>query len=161
VGGNEPGYPPRDPSSREPFAREPYDGHFVDPPEAVVREPGTGSELYETRTVVRPGVPVFVQAYDPRTERIVWLITAVIDVLLAMRFIFMLLGASTQAAFASLLYALTFPLAAPFEGMFSTPSRGGSVFEPASVVAIVVYTLIGWVIVALIRIRHSRRRPPP
>jgi hypothetical protein len=127
----------------------------------VVREPSSGSDLYETRTVVRPGVPVFVQAYDPRTERIVWLITAVVDVVLAMRFVFMLLGASTQAAFVALLYGLTFPLVAPFEGMFNTPSRGGSVFEPASVVAIIVYTRIGWVIVALIRIRHSRRRPPP
>lgn len=132
-----------------------------DPPGGVVREPGTGPDVYHTRTVVRPGVPVYVQAYDPRTERIVWLITVVVDILLALRFIFMLLGASTQAAFASLLYGLTFPLVAPFEGMFSTPNRNGSVFEPASLVAIVIYTLIGWVVVALIRIRHSRRRPPP
>jgi hypothetical protein len=152
VFGHEPRYTPR----------EPFDQPVDATPEGVVREPGLGqSDLYETRTVVRPGVPIFVQAYDPRTERIVWLITAVIDVVLAMRFIFMLLGASTQAAFASLLYALTFPLVAPFQGMFNTPSRGGSVFEPASLVAMVVYTLIGWVIVALIRIRHSRRRPPP
>lgn len=111
--------------------------------------------------MVTPTGPAFEQAYDPRNERIVWLITAVVDVALAMRFIFMLLGASTQAAFASLLYGLTFPLVAPFEGMFNTQSRGGSVLEPASLVAIVVYTLIGWVIVAVIRIRHSRRRPPP
>jgi uncharacterized protein YggT (Ycf19 family) len=149
----EPGYPPREPV-------EPGDL----PPEqsSVVREPGVGPpDPNVTRTVVRPGVPVFVQAYDPRTERIVWLVTAVVDVVLAMRFIFMLLGASTQAAFASLLYGLTLPLVAPFQGMFNTPSRGGSVFEPASIVAIIVYTLIGWVIVATIRIRHSRRRPPP
>jgi hypothetical protein len=152
VFGHEPGNPPR-----QPFD-QPVDGT----PEGVVREPGARqSEYYETRTVVRPGVPVFVQAYDPRTERIVWLITAVVDVVLAMRFIFMLLGASTQAAFASLLYGVTFPLVAPFEGMFNTPSRGGSVFEPASLVAMLVYTLIGWVVVAAIRIRHSRRRPPP
>jgi hypothetical protein len=152
----EPGYPPREPIDADP----------VDvPPErsSVVHGPtGTPTEIYrETRTAAGPGVPVFVQAYDPRAERIVWLITSVIDVLLAMRFIFMLLGASTQAAFVSLLYAVTLPLVAPFEGMFSTPSRGGSIFEPASLVALVVYTLIGWVIVALIRIRHSRRRPPP
>ena len=152
MSGQEPGYPPR----------EAFDQPVDATPKGVVREPGLGpSEYYQTRTVVRPGVPVFVQAYDPRTERIVWLITAVVDVVLALRFIFMLLGASTQAAFASLLYGVTFPLVAPFEGMFSTPSRGGSVFEPAPLVGIVIYTLIGWVIVALIRIRHSRRRPPP
>jgi hypothetical protein len=152
----EPGYPPR----------EPIDADSVDvTPErsSVVRDPGVPpSEVYrETRTSVRPGVPVFVQAYDPRAERIVWLITSVVDVILTMRFIFLLLGASTQAAFASLLYGVTLPLVAPFQGMFNTPSRGGSVFEPASLVALVVYTLIGWVIVATIRIRHSRRRPPP
>jgi hypothetical protein len=152
VFGHEPGYPPR----------EPFDQPVEPAPEGVVRDPGPVQPgYYQARTVVQPGPPIFVQAYDPRNERIVWLITAVVDVVLAMRFIFMLLGASTQAAFASLLYGVTFPLVAPFEGMFSTPSRGGSVFEPASLVAIVVYTLIGWVVVAVIRIRHSRRRPPP
>jgi hypothetical protein len=90
----------------------------------------------------------------------VWLITAVVDVLLAMRFIFMLLGASTSL-FTSLLYGLTAPLVGAFQGMFRTAGQGGAIFDPASLVAIVVYTLIGWVIVAAIRIRHSRRRPPP
>jgi hypothetical protein len=128
---------------------------------SVPENDATAVPPYETSAVVRPAGPVFVQAYDPRAERIVWLIVAVVDVLLAMRFVFMLLGASTQAAFVSLLYGVTLPVVAPFEGMFSTPSHGGAIFEPASLVALVVYTLIGWVIVAVIRIRHSRRRPAP
>lgn len=99
-------------------------------------------------------------AYDTRAERLVWLITAVIDVLLAMRFLFKLLGASAQSAFTSLLYGVTTPLVGPFQGMFGNSSQSGYVFEPASLVAIVIYTLIGWAIVALIRISQSRRGPP-
>ena len=147
----EPGYPPREPGEVERYGPAPL----------VPENDITSVPPYETSTAVRPPGRVFVQAYDPRAERIVWLIVAVVDVLLAMRFIFMLLGASTQAAFVSLLYGVTLPLVAPFEGMFSVPSRGGAIFEPASLVALVVYTLIGWVIVAIIRIRHSRRRPAP
>ena len=114
--------------------------------------------MQEPATVVQP---VVMPAYDPRAERIVWLVTAVVDVLLAMRFIFKLLGASTQSAFVALLYGLTAPLAAPFQGMFGSPAQAGSVLEPASLVALIIYALIGWGIVSLIRIRHSRRRPPP
>jgi len=114
---------------------------------------------YEARPV-SPARPALAP-YDPRAERIVWLITAVIDVILAMRFIFMLLGASPQAAFTALLYGGTLPLVAPFLGMWPAAGRGGSVFDPASLTGIVVYTLIGWVIVAAIRIRHSRRQPSP
>ena len=114
--------------------------------------------MQEPATVVQP---VVMPAYDPRAERIVWLVTAVVDVLLAMRFIFKLLGASTQSAFVALLYGLTAPLAAPFQGMFGSPAQAGSVLEPASLVALIIYALIGWAIVSLIRIRHSRRRPPP
>jgi hypothetical protein len=133
----------------------------------VTPEPSSGShgpaempvDEYEARTV-RPVRPA--QApYDPRAERIVWLITAVIDVILAMRFIFMLLGASPQAAFTALLYGGTLPLVAPFLGMWPAAGHGGSVFDPASLTGIVVYTLLGWVIVAAIRIRHSRRQPSP
>lgn len=113
---------------------------------------------YSDTPVVMPVVPV----YDPRAERIVWLITAVIDVLLAMRFIFELLGASIQSAFVALLYAITLPVVGPFLGIFGMPkSQQGYTFEPGALVAIIVYTLIGWVIVAAIRIRHSRRRPSP
>jgi hypothetical protein len=133
----------------------------------VTPEPSSGShgraempvDEYEARTV-SPARPVLAP-YDPRAERIVWLITAVIDVILAMRFIFMLLGASPQAAFTALLYGVTLPLVAPFLGMWPAAGHGGSVFDPASLTGIVVYTLIGWVIVAAIRIRHSRRQPSP
>ena len=131
-------------------------------PAGVVRDPAsTAGEQYPETHVVTQGVPVLAPVYDPRPERIVWLITAVVDVLLAMRFIFELLGASTQSAFVALLYGVTLPLVGPFLGIFGTPSGQGYVFEPGALVALIVYTLIAWAIVALIRIRHSRRRPPP
>ena len=137
------------------------------PEQAVPVEPANVSqEPVVQQPVVQQSSPTLVQpvvmpAYDPRAERIVWLITAVVDVLLAMRFIFKLLGASTQSPFVALLYGLTAPLAAPFQGMFGSPAQSGSVLESASLVGLIIYALIGWGIVSLIRIRHSRRRPPP
>lgn len=151
----EPGFPPREPLESEPVE--------VTPEHAVAHDrPVIPTDIYrDTGTVVRPGIPTYLPEYDPRAERIVWLITAVVDIVLTMRFVFMLLGASPRAAFTALLYGVTLPLVAPFQGMFPNPGQGGAVFEPASIVAIIVYTLLGWVIVAVIRIRHSRRRPPP
>lgn len=45
--------------------------------------------------------------------------------------------------------AVAFPF---FHGIFNTDQVGRSVFEPESLVAIGIYTLIGWGIVSLIRI---------
>jgi hypothetical protein len=47
---------------------------------------------------------------------------------------------------------VTWPLVAPFHGIFNSDQVGRSVFEPESLVAIGIYTLIGWGIVSLIRI---------
>ena len=42
------------------------------------------------------------------------------------------------------IYDLTQLFVAPFHGIFNTAANGRNVFEPESVVAIVIYLLIGW-----------------
>jgi hypothetical protein len=55
-------------------------------------------------------------AYSLRAEQAVWLLTGVVAALLIIRFLFKLLGASTQASFV----------------IFNSAARGRNVFEPES-----------------------------
>ena len=96
-------------------------------------------------TSVRP-------AYSVRAEQAVWLVAGVVDALLIIRFVFKLLGASTQASFVTFMYDLTQVFVAPFHGIFNTAISGHSVFEPESLVAIAIYSLIGWGLASLVRV---------
>lgn len=97
----------------------------------------------EERDVVeRRGVPGSIVA-----QRVVWYIVGIIVGLLALRFILQLLGANEGNAFVDLVYGVSGIFAAPFFGMFSyEPSYGVSYFEVSTVVAMIVYLLLGWVI---------------
>ncbi len=88
--------------------------------------------------------------------RIVWFIASVLIVLLLFRFVFILLGANAGNGFVDFIYTLSYPLAAPFFGIFSYSTEYGvSRFEFASLVAIAVYSLIAAGIVKLVTIRET------
>lgn len=91
-------------------------------------------------------------AYSLRAEQAVWLLTGVVAALLIIRFLFKLLGASTQASFVTFIYNLTQVFVAPFHGIFNSAASGHNVFEPESLVAIAIYSLIGWGLAALVRV---------
>lgn len=80
---------------------------------------------------------------------IVWYLLGVVEVLLALRIVFLLLAAGLTP-FTSFLYNLTSPLVAPFRGMFPTPVVDGAYFDTASIVALIVYAIIAWAITALV-----------
>ena len=86
--------------------------------------------------------------------RVVWFLVAVLEVLLAMRFVLLLAGANEGAGFAQLIYGVTRPFVAPFAGLFGSnltyPGAAGTgVFAPETLVAMVVYALIGFAIVKI------------
>lgn len=82
-----------------------------------------------------------------RVEKIVYLIYGILVGLLVIRFIFSLLGANRANAFADLIYSVTGPMVAPFRGLFNIDaSYGVSRFDIESLIAIIVYGLIAWVI---------------
>ncbi len=89
-------------------------------------------------------------------EYIIYFILGLIDVLLAFRFILKLTGANTSSGFVTFIYDLTKIFILPFEGIFSKGSAEGlettSIFEPATLIAIVVYGILAWGIVKLIKI---------
>jgi hypothetical protein len=92
-----------------------------------------------------------------RAENVVYIVFGVIETLILIRFILKLLAANPGAGFSSFIYTLTAPLVAPFQGVFPTPASNGSVAEIASLLAIIIYALISWVIVRLIDL--GRRGP--
>ena len=84
-----------------------------------------------------------------KVQQGIYILFGFIEVLLAIRFILRLFGANAQAGFAQLIYGVTGPLVAPFQGLFGTVQAEGSVFESQSVVALIVYALVAWLIVKL------------
>jgi len=103
------------------------------------------------RSVYREG------SYNTRAVQAVWWIVAFIDVLVAIRFVLKLFGANVAAAFVRFMYDVTWPLVAPFHGIFNTTQQGRSILEPESLVAIAIYSLIGWGIVSAIRLMTRPR----
>lgn len=78
-------------------------------------------------------------------QRIVWFIVGVIITFLALRVALLLLAANEGSPFVDFVYGVSGFFASPFYGIFSyTPTYGKSVLELSSLVAIVIYTLLGW-----------------
>lgn len=89
-----------------------------------------------------------------KAAQIVWFIIGVIVSLLALRIVLALLGANLNNAFASFIYDITEPFVGPFRGLLQIGEfqAGVSRFELETVVAILVYLLIGWGIASAVRL---------
>lgn len=80
---------------------------------------------------------------------------AVLEVVLLIRFIFMLIGANQYNPFAGFIYALTSIIIYPFNDIVHTPSAGHSVFEWPTIIAMIIYWLTFWAIRRFLRILIS------
>ena len=93
---------------------------------------------------------------------LVYFVFGLLDVLLGFRFVFKLLGANPSTGFVDFIYNLSAIFVAPFAGIFNTSLAQGdvttSIFEPATLVALIVYALLAWGIVALIRVLSGRQQ---
>jgi len=127
----------------------------------VVRQETTTGEPVRPVAPVAPVTTSRTAVYregsnNSRAIQAVWWIVAFIDVLIAIRFVLKLFGAN-PAPFVRFMYDLTWPLVAPFHGIFNTAQEGRSILEPESLVAMAIYALIGWGIVSLIRLMTRPR----
>ena len=95
-------------------------------------------------------------------EYLIYFFLGVLEVLLAFRLVLKLTGASLASAFVKIIYSLTGIFILPFEGIFRRGFSEGiettSVLEPSTVVAIIVYAVLAWGIVRLIRITSGERQ---
>ena len=91
-----------------------------------------------------------------RISQLIWFVVAVVAILLALRFVLYLIAANPASGFAAFIYNITNVLVAPFAGLVALPTMGnGSIVDVISLIALVVYTLLGWGIVQLFRIIFS------
>lgn len=95
-------------------------------------------------------------------EYLVYFIFGILEILLAFRLVLKLLGANPVNNFVSLIYNASQIFIWPFEGIFSRATTEGvettAVFEPATLIAIVAYSLIALGIAKLIRIFSGERQ---
>jgi len=99
--------------------------------------------------------------YNFRAAAVVWFVVGVVEIFIAARFLGKLFGASAHSAFVNFIYQVSGPMVAPFTGIFGDTGSRTNTFETASLVAIVVYAVIGWGLVVLIRIVTAPKGAKP
>ena len=125
-----------------------------------IQVPTTGN-----RTVVETSpagvAPALIQSepatHNYRAVQVIWFVTSLLSILIAIRFVLKLLGASLQSGFVAFIYGLTDALVAPFRAIFPSPAAQGSIIDVAALVAIVVYLLIGWGAVSVVKLVTAPR----
>ncbi|MBE3037206.1 MAG: YggT family protein, partial [Chloroflexi bacterium] len=95
-----------------------------------------------------------------KATQLVWLLFGILEALLALRFGLKLIGANPASPFAVFIYGFTSLFLFPFEGLTGTPAAGGMVLEISTVIAMVVYALIGWALERIIWVIFYRPRGP-
>ena len=81
--------------------------------------------------------------------RVIYWLLGILEGLLAFRLILKLLGASTSSSFVTFIYNVTKIFVAPFAGIFKPVESG---FETSTLIAMLVYALVGWGIAKLVAI---------
>ena len=89
-----------------------------------------------------------------RAGRIVWYLVGIIIAFLLVRVILALLGANLDNQFANFIYVVTDPFVAGFRGLLQVGQfqAGVSRLELETIIAALVYALIGWGIVSAIQL---------
>lgn len=122
--------------------------NYVDPAGNVVENQ---SVVYEDKNAERANMRYW-------ARNIIYFILGVLEVILGLRFIFRLLGASQFNGFIMFLYNLSHVFVVPFNGIFNDQTlsaSNGNVFELSTLVAMLIYALIAWGLVALSRVAFA------
>ncbi|MCR4440543.1 MAG: YggT family protein [Peptococcaceae bacterium] len=95
-------------------------------------------------------------------KKAIYYVLGLMETLLLFRFVFKLLGANPASGFVSFVYSLAGIFLAPFYGIFRPVVTKGlevrSVFEPATLIAMIVYPVIAYGIVRLLDLRMTGTR---
>ena len=113
--------------------------------------PASAHAVEETRVGYRPsGVGML--------ERLVYFIFALIQILLLIRIVLLLLAARESNAIVSFVYGLSEVFVAPFRGILGRDeiSAGATELDITAIVALIGWTILEFIILALIRIFRPR-----
>jgi uncharacterized protein YggT (Ycf19 family) len=116
----------------------------------VTRDAGAGGVM-DSAQVVSSATPA------RRATEVIYLVFGIIDGLLLIRLVLKLLAANPLAGFSKFIYGLTDVFLAPFRNLLPTVGGGsGAVLEMSTVIAVIVYALVGWALVRLVAIAFFR-----
>jgi hypothetical protein len=118
-----------DPKRRPDYGYEPH-GHYPDPEEERFRQ----------------------EVIFGRIASVVWFITFVILSIILLRFVMLLINANEQNSFVSWIYGTSEFFVRPFLGITNDPSFNGAVFEINSLIAMLIYMLIIYGILQLVKV---------
>ncbi len=93
-----------------------------------------------------------------RIAGLIWLLFGVLDVLIVLRVVLKFIAANPTNGFSSFIYSFTDIFLSPFNNLIASPIVGSGVFEISSLVALIVYTLVGWLLVRLFRLIFTPAR---
>lgn len=95
-----------------------------------------------------------------KATQLIWLFLGILEAFLALRFVLKLIAANPANPFAVFIYGFTNLFLFPFTGLTVTPSAGGMVLEIPTLIAILVYGLVGWAIERIVWVIFYRPRGP-
>lgn len=95
-----------------------------------------------------------------KATQLVWLVLGLVEAMIALRVVFKLIAVNAANPFAALLYNVTDIFVAPFASLTGAPAAGGMVLEISSIIAMIVYLLIGWALERTIYVLFYRPRGP-
>jgi hypothetical protein len=129
--------------------------------ERVQTPTGVDAAVVENRVQVVPSPAEQRLATLYRAKQIVWFIIGLIIAVIALRFVLLALGANQGNGFVNFIYGLGGIFVAPFLGIFGgEPTYGRSYFETASLIAMAVYLLLGWIINRVLELVLAPPTPP-
>ena len=106
-------------------------------------------EVYEDKNQSRANTRYWITT-------ITYFVLGVLEVILVLRLLFRLLGANQGNGFITFLYGLSHIFVGAFNGIFNDQTIGSrGVFEVSTLIAMLVYALIAWGIVALGRVAFA------
>jgi len=91
-----------------------------------------------------------------KISQFIWLLFGGLEALIGIRVILMLIGANQGNWFTAFVYQLSSLFLWPFQNLITNPSFQNMTLEVTSVIAMIVYALLGWLLVRLIRVIFYR-----
>ena len=85
-----------------------------------------------------------------KATQLIWLLLGILEGLLGLRFLLKLIAANPSSPIAAFIYALSGLFLSPFHGLTATPAAAGMVLEISTLIAMLVYGLVGGALYRLI-----------
>ena len=95
-----------------------------------------------------------------KATQLIWLLLGLLEAAIGLRVVFKLIAVNAANPFAALLYSVTDLFVAPFASLIGAPAAGGMVLEISSIIGMIVYFLIAWILERIVYVLFYRPRGP-